>query len=169
MNLVKSLIAIMLILSVQSCSAKKESLLGESQLIMSIEKRDFNSDRVTQYNFFSNGLKQETIVHDTNSTEQLFKNKLDQLNKKDLETVQSLETKLANLDYENSFPWKEGLYKRGNVYKISFISSKKLEYIARQDKKDSSEVQFEKILYYYEGHKESPLLFKDLISFIETL
>ena len=156
MQFFKSLVILVLTLSISSCSAKKESLLGKSKLLISIEKRDYSSDKVTEINFFDSGLKQEIVIHDTSSKENLFSTSLDQLNSKQLEAIKSFETKLNKLDYENSFPWKEGLYDRGNVYKISFISSKKLEYIARKDAKDSSEIQFEKILYYYQGHKESP-------------
>jgi hypothetical protein len=169
MKILRYLLLILLSISFSSCSAKKESLLGKSKLLISIEKRDYSSDKVTEINFFDSGLKQEIVIHDTSSKENLFSTSLDQLNSKQLEAIKSFETKLNKLDYENSFPWKEGLYDRGNVYKISFISSKKLEYIARKDAKDSSEIQFEKILYYYQGHKESPELFKELVAFIETL
>jgi hypothetical protein len=156
-------------LCITSCSAKKESYLGESKLLISIEKRDYNTDQVSQINFFDNGLKQEIILHDTSSKDKLFKADLKQINSKELESVKAFLSKLNTLEYENSFPWKEGLYDRANLYKISFVTSKKLEYIARQDKKDDSEVSFEKILYYYQGHKESPQVFKDLIAYIDSL
>lgn len=169
MKHIKLLLLIFLSFSMNTCSAKKESYLGKSKLIISIEKRDYNSDRVTQINIFDNSLMQVTIIHDTNSKDNLFSSNLSTIDSKKLEKIKAYANQLNQLDYENSFPWKEGLYDRGNVYKISFLASKKLEYIARKDKKDTTEISFEKILYYYQGHKKSPELFKALVVFIEEL
>lgn len=167
MKLLK-ILSLFIALSLSSCSAKKErSFLGDSLLIITIEERDFNRDTVTQYSFYDNALMQTSILHDTNSAENLFKTEFKELNKKELEKIQVLTAQLQKLDYENSFPWKEGLYDRGNVYKVSFVAEKDLEYLKRQDKQDPKAIKFEKILYYYEGHEESPEVFKELAKFIE--
>ena len=165
----QSLLIIALSLSFSACSAKKEKILGESKLLISIEKRDFNSDTVTVFNFFDNALKQSLITHKSSSAEKLFNNELELLKTKELEAIKDFTQKLTKLDYENSFPWKEGLYDRGNVYKISFVTDKELEYLNRMDSKDKKSITAEKVLYYYQGHQDSPKLFKDLINYIEEL
>ena len=166
MTVLKYLLLISLSLSASSCSARRNaSILGDSKLLISIEERDFKNDRVAQYNFFDNGLKQGLVTHGS----ELFNSKLEILKKKELEKIKDFAVKLQDLDYENSFPWKEGLYDRGSVYKISFAATKSLEYISRKNPSDKKEIQTEKILYYYQGHKESPKLFKDLIAFIQEL
>lgn len=159
---------LLICISLSSCSAQKPKLLGETKLILSIEEKDYNKDRVTQYKIFENGIFEKAITHDSGSQENLFKSELKELNKKELEQVIALEKQLSKLDYENSFPWKEGLYKRGNVFQFNFIASKELEYLRRKSAKDTKEIQYSKILYYYEGHKESPQLFKDLVSLIKS-
>ena len=169
MKITRLLVLFLLSLSLASCSAKRTTEFDNSKLLLSIEERDFKSDKVTEFNFFDSGLSQEIIVHSPNSEEDLFTNKFEKLNEKELTTLKSFEQKLSKLDYENSFPWKEGLYDRGNVYKISFISSKKLEYLNRTKKNSSKEIKFEKVLYYYEGHKDSPELFKEIVEFIKEL
>jgi hypothetical protein len=169
MKHLKTLLIIFLSINASHCFAKKNIFFSESRLIISIEERDFNADRVNQYNLFSNGLFQKIVIHDSGSPDNLFKSNLKQLDSKSIEQSKSYENKLANLDYENSFPWKEGLYSRGNLYKISFVGTKKLEYISRKDPKDGSEIKLEKILYYYEGHKDSPQIFKELVAFIKSL
>jgi hypothetical protein len=169
MKHLKTLLIIFLSINTNYCFAKKNIYFTESRLVIAVEERDFSSDRVTQYNVFSNGLFQKIVTHDSGSPDNLFKSRLKQLDSKSIEQSQSYESKLAELDFENSFPWKEGLYTRGNLYKISFVGTKKLEYISRKDPKDSSEIKLEKILYYYEGHKDSPQVFKDVVSFIKGL
>ena len=169
MKHLKTLLIIILSINTSHCFAKKNINFTETCLIIAVEERDFNADRVTQYNVFSNGLLQKIVIHDSGSPDNLFKSNLKQLDLKSIEQSKLHESKLAELDFENSFPWKEGLYSRGNLYKISFVGTKKLEYISRKDPKDSSEIKLEKILYYYEGHKESPQVFKDVVSFIKGL
>lgn len=169
MQHLKTLLIIFLSINTSHCFAKKNIYFTESRLMISVEERDFNTDRVTQYNLFSNGLFQKIVTHDSGSPDNLFKSTLKQLDSKAIEESKSHENKLANLDYETAFSWKEGLYSRGNLYKISFIGTKKLEYIARKDPKDASEIKLEKILYHYEGHKFSPQVLKDVVSFIKGL
>jgi hypothetical protein len=88
---------------------------------------------------------------------------------KEKQNLKAFIEKLTKLNYENSFPWKEGLYERGNVFKISFLTQKELDYITRKDPDDKKSITTEKILYYYEGHKESPAIFKELIKFTKSL
>ena len=168
MRIVKYTCLILLCLCINSCSAKKQNFLGDTKLILSIEERDFKDDQVAVYNFFENSIVQSTITHNSKDAKKIFQTKFNSLDSKKLEAIKAFANKLKVLDYENSFPWKEGLYDRGNVFKISFIASKDLEYLKRS-KKDTQSIDFEKILYYYEGHQDSPKLFKDLISYIKEL
>ena len=149
-----------------SCSAQKVlPKNADTKLVIEVEKRDFNNDRVTQYRVFANGIFEKVITHDTSSQDKVFSTSFDNLDKAKLDKFVYLAKALNKLDYENSFPWKEGLYDRGSVYKISFVAQKELEYLKRQSKK-TNPVTFSKIYYYYSGHAQSPKEFKELANLL---
>lgn len=168
MKIIKLLLLILFSFSINSCSAKKDTHIGDTKLIISIEEKDYSDDKVIQHYFFENGLYQRIITHNSSNESSVFGSNFKELNTKDFEHIKSIKDSIVKLNYKNTFPWKEGLYDRGNVYRISYLDSQELEYITRKSKSDNSKIQFSKIIYYYAGHSESPAIFKDLASFLSS-
>ncbi len=168
MAIFTKLALILLLLCTSSCSAKKNSFLGDTKLIISVEEKDYSDDKVIQHYFFENGIYQRIITHNSSNEDSVFGSNFKTLNKKELGQIKALKDSIVKLNYKNTFPWKEGLYDRGNVYRISYLSSEPLEYIVRKSKTDIPQIKFSKSIYYYAGHDKSPAVFKDLADFLKT-
>jgi hypothetical protein len=163
---VHSLAIICIFFSNIACS-KNSQLVANTKLLFAVEERDFTNEQETSYKVFANGILEKTILHNTKNQAKLFSTTFLTLKKDQVQQAEKLLSEIKNTKYQNFFPWKEDLYSRGNVYKISFVGATELEYLKRT-KQQIKTINHQKILYYYQGHEESPEIFKTLIDFIKT-
>lgn len=140
--------AILALFILNSCTSKQEISL-ENKLLFTVEKRDIAKDEITEFRFFDTGLRSQLITHSSTKQEDLNSNKLSSLPKADLEKILSLQAKLEKLDYQNSFPWKEDFYKRGDVYKV--IISKEI-----------AGIKTPTTYYFYSGQDDNPKVFDEI-------
>jgi len=168
---VLQVIVIFLSLFLTACQQLKQPAkqeLKQSKLLFRVEKRDITIDEITEYRVFDNGYFNKTIIHSTNKPENLNLSWFHDLNGSQLTTAQDYLKQLQNLDYQNDFPWKEEYFKRGNVIKIQFPDQVKINYATKANQGEPM-VSVPQTFYYYQGHEDSPELFKNLMKFIEVL
>lgn len=161
------LIVLCLCLILSSCSTQRQE--QNTQLILRIENRDIVSDTINEYRFFADGTFNSTTIHSSNAPEKLYQSSFKKLSKIDLDQVLKFHEELRKLDYHNDFPWKEDFYKRGNVVRIEFADTIKLNYPPSTGTETVTELLSPQIYYYYTGHEDSPALFKNLMQFVNKL
>lgn len=166
----KNIVLIAFIAACLSSFCIKVHANPSTKLIFRIEERLIDSDEIYEYNVFTDGSFNKININNTNSESKLFSSEFKILTKKQLDKFKQYLSSLENLEYENDFPWKEDLYKRGNVYRIIFIDKVRPNYFNNSNTKQSSkELLVPKVFYYYEGHKESPEIFSEIVRELHKL
>lgn len=166
----KNLVLIAFLATCLSNSCTKVGANHNSKLLFRIEERLIDSDEIYEYSIFADGLFSKINIHNTNNESKLFNSEFKTLSKKQLDKFKEQLLSLEKLEYENDFPWKEDMYKRGNVYRIIFIDRITPNYFKDLNTKESpKELSVPKTLYYYEGHKDSPGIFSEIIKELNKL
>jgi hypothetical protein len=140
----------------------------KTQLLLKIEKRDVVNDTILEYRIFTNGILNKTFIHSTNDSAKLYSSEFYQMKRKQFQTLQTLHKQLTELDYHNDFPWKEDFYQRGNVVKFEFLDLYDIAYIPQTKSKSPKQILSPKVFYFYSGHQDSPKLFRDILSELES-
>lgn len=154
----KFIAGLLILLSLNSCN----TVPPETTLILDLEQRIFSKDIIVSYQAFENTIVKKTYTHNTYEPEKLFKTQFKSLGEGGLKELKSKISELKELDYHNSFPWKEDYSKRSDVYKFQFL--KEIQTNAF-NKKDSVSVLVPQTYYYYSGLQNGEV-FKSIIELV---
>ena len=132
---------------------------AEDKLLFSVQKRGISADRISEHRFFSSGLVETTIIHDSKNPGELFQTKFNKS-----KPATELLSKIQELDYHNHFPWKEDFYKRGDVIKVQFPKLIPTQVLKAGEQ--ASSVLVNKTYYFYSGDEDAPSILDELQSLI---
>ncbi len=152
-----------LLLALSSCS--KLDSFNKTKLLFTVENRNIEKDEIIEYRFFENAFVNITITQNSNQTEKLYDSRFKKLSASQLAQSLYFQNQLQRLDYNNSLPWKENYYKRGNVVRFIFAAKQKLS-LKNEEKK---ELLIPKVFYYYQGLDDMPELFRKIVKFTEEI
>lgn len=149
----------------------------ETSLLVELEERNIQQDRISRYEFFDNGLLVKNIVHQGDASKgDLYKSEMKIIDPEKVERAKIFVEKLQKLEYSNFFPWKEDYYQRGNVVKFKFPDLIKLNCFKEKlgsklnsDLDECPDAFVSQVFVYYTGHTESPELFAEILGFIKSL
>lgn len=152
-----------ILLFLSSCSNLDS--FNKTKLLFTLENRDVKADEITEYRFFENGYLNITSTQNSNKTEKLYDSSFKKLNQSQLSQSLYYQAQLQKLDFQNSFPWKENYYKRGNVIRLIFPDKHMLNLKNNKEK----EILSPRVFYYYQGLENMPELFGKILKFTESL
>jgi hypothetical protein len=164
------------VLKKEKLDLKKEKIKVEKpkarykNLLFRVEYRDINKDRIIEYRFFNTSEVEISVLHDPgkyNPKFTTYNTVLKPVSQANFTQVNNIASSLKTFNYKNYYPWKEDYDERGNVLKIETIQNIQPEVFAKNQNPENINVV--KVFYYYTGHQDAPVLFRqidDLIGLI---
>ncbi|MBT6844113.1 MAG: hypothetical protein HOA17_10040 [Candidatus Melainabacteria bacterium] len=143
-----------LVLLLTSCT--QPALKASNLLLFKIEARNIAADKIIEYRYFQDGLVEETILQDSSNSSEIFQTSFNQA-----EPQIELLSKLQELDYHNSFPWKQDYHKRGDVIKVQFPQSITPQSI--NPNKETQAITINKTYFFYSGEQNAPEILQQLL------
>lgn len=147
---------LLLLLSIFLTSCTQPALKANNLLLFKIEARNIAVDRITEFRYFKDGLVEKTILQDSSNSSEIFQTSFNQA-----EPQIELLSKLQELDYHNSFPWKQDYHKRGDVIKVQFPQSTTPQSI--NPNKETQAITINKTYFFYSGDQKAPEILQQLL------
>ncbi|MDA0773021.1 MAG: hypothetical protein O3C63_08770 [Cyanobacteria bacterium] len=147
---------LLVLLSIFLTSCTQPALKTNNLLLFKIEARNIAADRITEFRYFKDGLVEKTILQDSSNSSEIFQTSFNQA-----EPQIELLSKLQELDYHNSFPWKQDYHKRGDVIKVQFPQSTTPQSI--NPNKTTQAITINKTYFFYSGDQNAPEILQQLL------
>lgn len=148
----RSLVFLTVILCV-SCTKSKSP--DQNHLVIIIEERKFPEDQIIEKRFYTDGLLNTSVLHDSNDSTKtnLFSSEFKTLSSSEQKKFNKFLEEIKATEHHNEFPWREDFYKKGNIIKVQFPKLKKLEFLAAALNGETleNEVLVLETRFYYEG------------------